>query len=537
LKIEILDCTLRDGGYYNNWNFKRDLVQDYIKAMESAKINILELGFRSLINSGFKGPYAYTKDNFLQNLDISKKTKIAVMVNGSELITNINNQEYLLEKLFPNDANNSKVSIVRIPLYYHQLEDILPVSLWLKKKKYEVTFNLMQVSELNDDEILDFSKKLAKWPIDILYFADSLGSLTPERIKKIINLIKTNWKKEIGIHTHDNLGLALANSISAINEGVNWIDSTIKGMGRGAGNAKTEILSLELKLMKKIEINLIPILTLINKYFEPLKSKYNWGTNPYYHLSGKYGIHPTYIQEMLNDRRYSEVDIIGAIEHLKIQGGKKFSYNSLKNANSFFIGEPRGGWSPKKYLNNRNVLILGTGPGIKNYKEAIEHFIENENIIVIALNTQSNINYQLVDYFIACHPIRLLADCNTHIKIPKPLITPYSMLPDDLKQILSKKSEILDFGISVKKNTFKVDDNTCMVPKSLVIAYTLAVVQSGGVNKIFLAGFDGYGLDDPRNDEMNKLLTLYKKFYSNMEIIAITPTQYDIESLSIYGLI
>jgi 4-hydroxy 2-oxovalerate aldolase len=111
------------------------------------------------------------------------------------------------------------------------------------------------------------------------------------------------------------------------------------------------------------------------------------------------------------------------------------------------------------------------------------------------------------------------------------------MLPDDLKQILSKKSEILDFGISVKKNTFKVDDNTCMVPKSLVIAYTLAVVQSGGVNKIFLAGFDGYGLDDPRNDEMNKLLTLYKKFYSNMEIIAITPTQYDIESLSIYGLI
>jgi 4-hydroxy 2-oxovalerate aldolase len=276
-------------------------------------------------------------------------------------------------------------------------------------------------------------------------------------------------------------------------------------------------------------------MTLLRKHFKPMQVNYGWGTNPYYYLAGKYGIHPTYIQEMLSDSRYSEEDVLAVIEHLRVEGGKKFSLNTLDAARHFYRGEPKGQWSPREHFAGRDVLLLGTGPGVARHREALERFIREHKPLVLALNTQTGIDAELIDLRVACHPVRLLADCDAHVRLPQPLITPFSMLPKDVQESLANK-EVLDFGLNVQADTFEFESTYCTAPTSLVMAYAFAIAASSQSEKIFLAGFDGYSGEDPRNSEMNQVVQQFKSTVATPALIAITPTRYDVNKQSVHGM-
>jgi 4-hydroxy 2-oxovalerate aldolase len=305
-------------------------------------------------------------------------------------------------------------------------------------------------------------------------------------------------------------------------------------MGRGPGNARTEELIIEMSEQNKTRINIVPLMALIRTYFGPMKKECGWGSNPYYFLSGKYGIHPSYIQEMLSDSRYNEEDKLAPITHLNVEGGKKFSVNPLDATRNFYTGNCNGSWDPKTLFENKEVILLGSGPGVKKHSVAIESYIRTNKPIVLALNTQTAIKSDLIDVRVACHPVRLLADCGTHMKLPQPLITPASMLPKDVKKSLESK-HLLDFGLTVDNDSFVYNSSSCVVPSSLVLAYALAVLNSGKASRIMMAGFDGYLSDDPRSKEIIALLKTYRsKEYIPLE--AITPTRYAMKQVSVYAL-
>jgi len=530
----LLDCTLRDGGYYNSWDFSPELINDYLVAMQAAGVNIIELGLRSLNNKGFKGACAFTTDDFLRDLPLPTELTIGVMVNGSELVGDIQ-QHTVLEQLFPVPAKESPVDLVRIACHVHEFEKALPAVTWLKAQGYKVGFNLMQVADCSEQEVKALARSAANYPMDVLYFADSMGGMSPDQAAQIIGWLRSEWSGALGIHTHDNQGLALSNTLRAINEGVTWVDATVTGMGRGPGNALTEQVAIEIAAYRKQPLNLVPLMTLIRKYFGPMKEECGWGSNPYYYLSGKYNIHPSYIQEMLSDSRYSEEDILAVIDYLRVEGGKKFSLDTLDAARHFYLGEPQGKWSPKSIFSGRDVLLLGTGPGVEKHREALESYIQEKKPLVLALNTQSAIAPELIDLRVACHPVRLLADCEAHTKLPQPLITPYSMLPEDVQQALADK-EVLDFGLNVQADTFEFNETYCTIPTSMVVAYTLAVLTSGKAKKVYIAGFDGYGADDLRNLEMDELLDSYSSSGNAIEIKSVTPTRYRLDAVSVYAL-
>lgn len=533
--IKILDCTLRDGGYYNDWNFSRELISDYLQAMQALQVDFVEIGFRSLKNKGFKGGCAFSTDSFLNSLSIPQelKDRIGVMINGSELIGYSDGLESALEKLFP-AKQDSPVTLVRIACHVHEFEQVLPATAWLKKQGYLVGFNLMQIADRTTQEIEHLAKLANEHAIDVLYFADSMGSLNPQQTESIIHAIKKGWSGEIGIHTHDNMGQALANSKQAVEAGVVWVDGTVTGMGRGPGNVKTEYLAIELSPDRQGLQNLTKLLEVIRKHFKPLHAHYGWGSNSYYYLAGKYGIHPSYIQEMICDSRYNEEDILAVINHLKREGGKKFNLGTLDAARHFYSGKPRGTWQPKEQIEGKEVLILGSGPGVAHHQMAIEHHIINNQPFVIALNTQKNIEESLIDIRAACHPVRLLADCHEHMRLPQPLATPVSMLPKDVQEKLKTK-ELFDFGLSIQSNTFNFGKTHCTLPSSLVIAYALAIATSGQASRILLAGFDGYAADDPRYHEAEHIFQAYQASHSRVPIFAITPTLYEVPSISVYG--
>ncbi len=535
-KIVHLDCSLRDGGYYNNWDFSQKLINDYLNVLGAIKVDYCEVGFRFFKNSGFKGSCAFTSEEFLKSLEIPENLKIAIMINGNEFINNNKLDLEKIRKVIPVLAKDSKVTLVRVACHSESINTILPLFEFLDDYGYETACNITQVSEKTNDEIDEISQVLASSKVKIIYFADSLGSLEPPQISKIIKSIRKNWSGPIGIHAHDNKGLALSNTLEAIKCGIEWIDSTITGIGRGPGNTKTEELVIELSNLKKISLNLVPLIKIINNDFNPLKNKYKWGTNIFYYLAGKYSIHPSYVQSMINDMRYQEEDILESINYLKDQGGKRFNFNDLNELRKFYKGDPKGSWNPKSIFDNKDVLIIGTGKQARIHEKALESFIKKNNPIVLAINTQKLIDNDLIDLRIACHPTRLLADIPTHLKLTQPLIIPLSMLPPKFSQLLEGK-EILDYGIGISKGFFKSFEKYCMIPNSLVLSYSLALVTGGNAKKIFLAGFDGYNSDDSRNDEINELFFQFKNSYPESEVIAITPTKYtNIFSKSVYGI-
>lgn len=535
MSITLLDCTLRDGGYYNDWDFSTDLINQYLKAMQAAGVNIVELGLRLLRNEGFKGACAYTTDGFIRSLDIPSGLTLGVMINAVDLVSKDHKIENVLEHLFPEGADTSPVSLVRIACHVQDLDDALPASVWLKNRGFKVGYNLMQIADQSQEQVEKLAQKATNWPLDVLYFADSMGSMNPDKIINVISWIKKYWHGPIGIHTHDNMGLALQNSLAALEHGVSWLDSTVTGMGRGPGNAKTEHLALELSERRGGAFNLVPLMDMISRDFQPMQHRCGWGTNTYYYLAGKYGIHPTYIQEMLGDSRYSTEDVLATIEHLKVEGGKRFSSTTLDAARSFYQGAPRGKWSPSTTIAGREVLILGAGPGVEKYRAELERFIKDSKPYVLALNTQSKILPELIDARVACHPIRLLADGETHLKLPQPLIVPASMLPAEVMNALKDK-KLLDFGVEIAADKFEFYENYAVIPCPLVLAYALAVVTSGKSSKIYLAGFDGYGAGDPRSIEVQKIISSYVANDSSIEVISVTPSKFTLASKSIYAL-
>jgi 4-hydroxy 2-oxovalerate aldolase len=529
-----LDCTFRDGGYYNDWDFSAAMATDYLRAMAALGVDYVELGFRSLETDGFRGPFAYTTDAFIRELAPPSQIKLAVMVNASEIVHYSAGAGAAIAQLFA-PAAASPVSLVRLATHYRDLDVTLAAADRIKSLGYAVGVNVMQISERTYEALEGIGRAVSSHPLDVLYFADSMGCLTPDDVAGIAASLRRHWHGSLGIHAHDNLGLALANTLRAYREGTTWLDTTVTGMGRGPGNAKTEYLALEMTHPVQGRRELAPLLTTIREHFEPLLAEHRWGTNPYYYLAGKLSIHPTYIQEMLHDSRYNDEDILAVIQHLQQVDGTKYNAATLEAGRHFFRGEPRGTWCPKDLINGREVLIVGAGPSAVRYRDAVTSYIDSHRPFVIALNTQDAVAPGLVDIRAACHPVRLLADCDRYSAFSEPLATPATMLPDAVREALGHR-HLLDYGLTICPGSFEAGPNHCVLPNTLVLGYALAIAAAGGARRVLLSGFDGYSGDDPRRAESDSLLQLFVQYASAPPVIAITPTKYKIPSRSVYAL-
>jgi len=306
--VEILDCTLRDGGYQNAWNFPKDLIDDYIIAMNSLPVDYLEIGFRTPRN--VLPSCANATDDFVRTLPKNQK-KLCVMVNASEL------NPSSLEIMFP---QNSLISVVRIAFHYHEILTAAPLIKQLHNKGLEIMVNIMQASLRSYSELADAAMFFSTLPISVIYIADSLGGMSPKDVSNALSALRSQWQGKIGVHAHNSRGLALANSIQALSENT-IVDCTILGMGRGPGNTRTEQLLPDLFP----NLNTQPLLTIM-KRFAILQEKLGWGPNPIYHLAALHNIHPTYVYEMIGSG-LSLSDIARILP--KLNGLNQFDRNRL----------------------------------------------------------------------------------------------------------------------------------------------------------------------------------------------------------------
>ena len=535
MSYKILDCTLRDGGYYNNWNFPRNLVEKYLESVSQAGVDIVEIGFRFLPANKFMGPYAYSTDDYLKTLKIPSNLQIAVMINGKDYIKESSEKTTELIHKYFKQSNESVVDIVRVAIQFSEVERIQNVLRTLKNLGYKVVLNLMQIGTKTNNEIKQAVEHLSKDScIDVLYFADSLGNMKVKHIKKTISLIKENWNGDTGIHTHNNLGQGLENSLFAVEEGVSWIDATILGMGRGAGNTKLEYLLIELaKTNKKFKPE--ALFSLVFDDFKVLQDKYSWGENLAYYLAAEYKIHPTFIQELITNASFDSNDLITSLNSLKESDSTSYNSESLQSSLNSLREGVDGTWSTSKLASGMNFLLLANGPSVKNYSEDIKEYIKNKKPYVVSLNFNETISDEFIDSYALCNPTRMATELETLKKINKPIIIPLKACTEIVRKALEKKV-VYDYGIKVIKDTFKTSENTCILPKPVVLPYALSIAISSGATNIYLAGFDGYSAGDRRAQEVESILECVKKnIPSEIKLKSLTPTLYNIEQSSIYS--
>ena len=522
-KFNLLDCTLRDGGYYNNWNFSKSEIQKYVNSIHSTGIKYVELGFRFNEKKKIKGSTAYTNQTLIDSLKLPTEIKYGLMINAGDLISNNKINSKILKHLL-NQKNTNKISFVRIACHEKEILKLKECFIYIRKLGLKIFVNLMQISEISLSSLNEIVIFLKENNIKYLYLADSLGCLTPSKLKKIIYTLNSKWKNEIGLHAHNNLKKALSNSLFAVKNNFNWIDSTITGMGRGPGNLKTEDIikhTSQFKITKKFKSTKL--------YFEKLKKKYKWGPNKYYKFAAEKKIHPTYVQKILSDHRYKKNEYFEILHSLSKLNTKIFNPSKLDNS-TYFISDIKkeGTWNPKSIFEGKNILILGPGKNLKIHKKKIEKIIKKKKFLVVSLNTFSSIREDLINLRVICHPMRLLSDIKKIKKLKSKFVMPLSSFTNRFKKnIKIKKKDIFDYGLNLKDDKIIVESKFCLLPHPLAIGYAISLSIAGKSKSITLAGFDGYSKSDSDFDNSEELLSFFVKRYFKNKVPSLTKSNFN----------
>lgn len=531
--MKILDCTLRDGGYYNNWDFSPLVVDAYLKAMADAKIDYVELGLRNFTKQGFDGPFAYTTESFLNRLNLPLGPCYGVMVDAKTILSYEDGVQSAIESLFV-DAKESKIELIRIAAHFHEVENCGDIVNILKAKGYKVGFNLMQAGGKESKTLVEKSQIASGWGcLDVLYFADSLGNMDNSEVMRICNALKKGWKGKIGIHTHNNMGKGVSNTLTALDNGVTWLDATITGMGRGAGNAQTENLIASLESSK---YNALPIYDLVIRHFETMQKKSGWGSNLLYFLGAKNNVHPTYIQNLLSDSHYGTEEVIGAIEYLsKIEGTSSYDgdvFNSALNSRPS-AKITSGNTDLVELAKGKNILIVAEGPGLIRYLDEIKSYIQERKPIVIAINAINSLPKSYVDYYCILHNSKFLSQKTLYRRLEKPFILPKHRFSEgEIKELENIK--ILDYGVEVDGDLIP-NPSFAKLPYDLTAAYALCIAEVSKPNCIYLVGFDGFEKGDKRQEEMVDVFNRFRAINSKIDVVSLTPTTYPVLQSSIYA--
>lgn len=284
--IKVFDCTIRDGGLVNNYHFSDEFVKAHYETCVAAGVDYMEIGKNvspTIMSEAEYGPWNFCKEEDIRKIVGENNTnmKIAVMSDIGRS---------LKEELRP--KSESVVDMIRIATYIHQIPAAIELIEDAHAKGYETTVNIMAISKSFDDELDEVLAQLSKTPVDVIYIADSFGSFYPEQIKKLTEKylkVAQETGKQIGIHAHNNLQLAYANTLESMIYGASFLDVTISGLGRGAGNCPLELL---IGFLKNPKYKLMPVLKFIEEYIVPLEKELDWGYSIPYMLTGQLNEHP-----------------------------------------------------------------------------------------------------------------------------------------------------------------------------------------------------------------------------------------------------
>ena len=510
-KYQILDCTLRDGGYYTDWDFDTATVDAYIQAMNILPIDYIELGYRNKPQKEYLGQFGYSPVLVLKRIRINTIKKLAIMLN--EKSTSPEDLETLLRPLV------GIVDMVRLAVDPKNFDRAVVLASEIKKLGFEVAFNMMYMSKWRQFENLLPKLSRLNGIVDVFNMVDSFGGITPSEVRQIYSEIKVHTNCKMGFHGHNNLELGLINAITAIDCGVSSVDATILGMGRGAGNLNTELLLTFLNKHYGLAVDFNELGNVITA-FSPLMEKYRWGTNLPYMLSGANSFPQKEVMDWVSNRVYSFNSIVRALNNRK--------NDKEDNAKFPLLAAP-------KY---KKVLVIGGGNSVAKHRVAILEYLNRNPEIALVFSTAkqaksliqtSNAKY----YCLVGNEGRRINDnigknnyndCCVLPPYPRTMGTEVPPFAENSTYELESISFVNEFMDSVTS-----------------VALQLAMQLTD--EEIYVVGYDGYPgqvLSEKEVTLTHENQTIFKAFeeYRGVKLKSLTPSLYNnLEITSIYQFI
>ncbi len=521
--IKVLDCTLRDGGYINDWKFGCDNIKEIIDNLVCANIDIIETGFIRNVECD-KDSSIFTSVEDIREYITPKKpeTLYAVMIEY---------HNHVEKQIATYDGTS--VDIIRITFRRYEWEETKRVVKELMEKGYKVCIQPVGTATYDDQSILNLLKDVNEIKPYAFYLVDTLGMMYRHDMRKFFYLIDNNLSQDIclGFHSHNNLQMSFANAQEMIRLNRNRtiiVDTSCYGMGRGVGNLNTELFIDYINNNIEQRYSLIPVLKIVDKYLMPIYAEQRWGYDLPYFLSATAKCHPNYATYLMKKETMSIEKIEKLLSLIPVEDRSEYSVDLIESLYLMMqncdVDDSTAYTKLAEMVANKDVVVLGPGSSIVKYEDRIKVVASGK--IVISTNFIPDI-YK-VDILFVSNEKRL----DTLDLDSVGFVIATSNLKDDIDNALF-------FNYSSFLGEGDASDNAG--------AMLIRILKSVGTKKIYLAGFDGFDIDfssnyavatfkkpldfntiKKKNEDISKQLKLA---LNGAEYEILTPTKYEIGNI------
>lgn len=476
-RISILDCTLRDGGYINSFNFGQDTLKSIIQKLAKASIDIIECGF---LKSGAFDKNCSLFGSVESIRDVIGRKNTNLMYVGMIQYGKISNEEI-------SEYDGTSIDGIRITFHEHEIEEAFVLGRQLMDKGYKIFMQPVGTMTYTDEALLRLISRINELKPFAFYLVDTLGTMYKNDLLRMFYLVDNNLNKSIslGFHSHNNLQLSFANAQELIQLNTPRrliIDSSVFGMGRGAGNLNTELMTQYINFNYELKYDNLEIIEIIDEYIRPLSLKYKWGYDAAYYIASVAGCHPNYATFLMNKQTLHAKDIHVILSNLKAEKRALFDKEYIADEYLKYMNHHIDDTAVQSIIYNelkdKDILLLAPGKSLRNSIQNINALILKGNYYTISVNfipADISINAAFISNM---RRFKCIEELVRHSTKDKRIIVT-SNITTETNDTLS----IIDFSNYINEDQCIVDNAGLMC---------INFLKKIGVKRITLAGFDGF---------------------------------------------
>lgn len=475
--INLLDCTLRDGGYINDWKFGHNVITGTYKRLDSAGVDYIEVGFiddrREFDINRTIVPNTDSYNKIFKNIKKNHAIPVAMIDFGTCSLDNIG------------PCGSSFIDGIRVIFKKEKIDEALPFCKAIKEKGYKLFIQAVSITAYSDMEILEYVNKINQVKPYAFSIVDTYGLLDKRKLTNYFNLIDNNLDPviKIGYHAHNNFQLAFSNAmrfLELVTEHELVVDSTVYGMGKSAGNCPSELISMHMNQYYGKNYDISQFLEIFDTDLMSVYKEHYWGYRYNFYISAMQNCHPNYVQYLLDKKTLTVSSINSILSNIPLDKKLLYDEKLIENLYRLYqnnvIDDSDALIKLEKELKGAEILLIGPGKTILGQQTEIIDYISKKRPKIISVNfAPANLPY---DYLFISNSKRYskLADSMGGEKLNGKLIITSNITPFDYQP---------DYTLNYKSLSENLKtDNALLL--SLSALYTV------NVKKIVLAGFDGF---------------------------------------------
>lgn len=487
-RVQLLDCTLRDGGYLVDAQFGNTVIKGMIKGLAESGIDVVECGFLK--------DEPHEKGSTIFNNAAQLRPFLPEDRRQASYVCLADYSRYTISNLEPFDGTS--IDGVRACFFKNERYDVIDFCREITEKGYKLYVQPVDILGYSDAELLELIEKINPLEPYAFSIVDTFGSMYKEDLRRVFYLIDRNLNasSRIGFHSHNNLQMSfsLSQEFVDMTQGLRKvvIDATMAGMGRGAGNTNTELVMQYMNRKYNAGYDIDVVLDLIDNYVDGIRSTCSWGYSTPYFLAGSYSAHVNNIAYLTAKAGISSRDINYILNRIGSDARKRYDYDLLEKTYMEYNGTIRDDEKDvallKENLQGKDILMLLPGHSIVTHKEEILKYCQEKKPVVVSVNLLSHdypINYV---YFSNKKRYNYWKNAS-RFKEYKKIVT------SNVRNVEDKNQLIIDFTRLVKCGWDQLDNSGILL---------LRLLDELDPASIAMAGFDGYSHDSSSNNYMHK---------------------------------